>query len=473
MTPRALPLLLAFDAGSTNFKAALFDAEGRRLAEHAEAVRYAVRDGVRAEMDPEEIWEIALRTLRGVCRAADIVPAAIRTLAFSSQAQTFTVCDEGGRAFLPLMSWLDKRATEESALLDRRFSPIFHQHCSIAAPIPQLQIAKALWAQRHFPTAFGRGRRLTALPGFLALRVAGVNATDPNLAAMGGLYSLRARDWWSDALAATGLDAAALPDLVRLGEAIPLRRAHPDFPLHREVRVVFAGNDQTCGMMGTARADDEWIATLGTALVLYRCAGEQSGPFHPAGVWGPWPLGGFYELATRDEGCVALDWARERLLPDASPDAFAREASRADPVSAPFFFPAAIYGPKAWSASAAPAEMAYAAYEGVLFSLRELVAEISKGASPPRRLGALGGGSRSDFGLQLMADILDRPVRRGSGDALDGAARIARGARPPREADDSRSWAPAPGGVRLRAERYARWKAAEPSRSSPQLPQKA
>ncbi|MCC7519657.1 MAG: FGGY-family carbohydrate kinase [Verrucomicrobiae bacterium] len=466
MNPASRDFLLAFDCGSTNFKAAIFDAGGRRLADHTEAVRYSLNDGVRVELDPEETWETALRTLRGVSRAAGLAPEALGTLTFASQAQTFTICDDAGRAFMPLLSWLDQRASAEAEELGRRLARDFHRHCSLGSAVSQLQLAKMLWAKRCWPAAFADGRRMASLPGFLALRLAGLNAMDPNLAAMSGLYSLQTGGWWSEALAAIGLEAVSMPDLAAAGAGVPLRCTHPDFPLPAEARVVFAGNDQTCGAMGNDCVAGEWLATLGTALVVYRCAGENPGPYHPFTLWGPWPHGGFYELATHDKGCAALDWARERLMPGATPDDFAREAAYADPSTSPLFFPSAIRGPNAWSAEAGLSEMARAVYEGILFALRDLIFDDMDAGARLDRVCAIGGGSQPDFRLQLMADILERPVRRGTGDALDGAARLARGRLIPRSESEGRQWIPSPTGVHLSAERHARWKAMNRARFS-------
>lgn len=458
--------LLAFDCGSTNFKAALFDTAGRRLAEHAEPVRYTVKDGIRFEMDPEETWGVALRTLQGACRAAGISPTQVGGVSFSSQAQTFTLCDDAGRAYMPLLSWLDKRATAESDDLARRFPHDFHGQCTIPSPIPQLQLTKLFWARRNLPEAFAPGRRMASLPGFLALRLAGVNAMDRNLAAISGLYSLQTGGWWDAALDAAGVDASLMPELVDTGQPLPARRIHPGFPLATGTLLVFAGNDQTCGAMGNDCEPAEWLVTLGTALVVYLRTGETPGPYHPSSLWGPWPRGGFYELATRDEGCAAIDWARGQLMPGAEPDDFAREAARADAASAPFFFPSAIHGPKAWSARAALPEMARSVYEGVIFSLRELVFTDMEAAGNLERICAIGGGSRPDFRLQMIADALDRTVRRGSGDALDGAARLVLGRLAPRGAGEDRRWTPSPDGVRLCAERFARWRELSRHRSA-------
>ena len=103
-------------------------------------------------------------------------------------------------------------------------------------------------------------------------------------------------------------------------------------------------------------------------------------------------------------------------------------------------------------------------FRSVIFSLRELVFANMEAAENLERLCAIGGGSRPDFRLQIMADALDRPVRRGSGDALDGAARLVLGRLTPQDAGEDRRWTPSPNGIRLCAERYARWRAASPRR---------
>src|SRR5207253_2406636 len=74
--------------------------------------------------------------------------------------------------------------------------------------------------------------------------------------------------------------------------------------------------------------------------------GETLGPFSTGGCWGPYPGGGFYELATRDEGCAALDWAVAKLMPD-DEAGFMKCAESAAP-GAGYFYPQRIYTDNAW-----------------------------------------------------------------------------------------------------------------------------
>ncbi len=472
-------VILAIDCGSTNHKVALFDDELRRLASSSTPVQYTVRDAQRVEFDPERIWQDTILIAMQACVRARIEPRQITTIAIASQAQTFTILTPEGRPIVPFLSWADKRAHAESLELKEKLGHGFHRHCSFPAPIPQLQLSKLLWCARHLPEALSARApylpslatdrrlpitdlRIVSLPSFLALRFAGFHVTDTNLAAMSGLYSQAQAAWWPEAVAAAGWPVECLGRLVHPGVPIVANSACPELDLAPDVHVVLAGNDQTAGAyanmacLGTGVAcsatdsdpgdlaesghssppDVEMqglVLTLGTALVAYRFAGENPGPFDPAGCWGPFPGGGFYELVTRDEGCAALDWAVTRLTPGDEAAFFDLAASA--PIGRAQFYPQQMHTPDAWRGSSDPAARARAVLEGISFSLRDMLGHAERpGHSSPSSapITVIGGGSVSALWLQILANVLNRSVTRGHGDILLGAAMIARpGIQPP------------------------------------------
>jgi sugar (pentulose or hexulose) kinase len=425
--------LLAVDCGSTNLKAALFDTGLRRLADCSAEVVYSARDARRVEFDAGQIWQTTVELIQETCCAAAIAPHQVRRIALTSQAQTFALFDDGGRALTPFISWMDSRAARQAAFLEEKLGPDFHAHCSFGRPIVVLQLAKILWLKQNAPELLRQARSVTPLPGWLARRLAGLHAIDRNLAAMSGLYSLRLGTWWREALALCSLDDAQMPALVGLG--VPLHaqgRCQELFP-SKDLEIVFAGNDQTSGALANNCRRGEIVATLGTALVAYRFAGDRPGPYTETGCWGPYPGGGYYELGVLTQGCVALDWARGQLMPQAGVEAFVACAGSArhsthpadslrDPVR---FYPERMGTPLAWVGPQDRARRALAVLEGIGFALRRLIWEELQGENDLRSVTVIGGGSKSVFWLQLLADILGCPVRQGSGDALLGAAMMA------------------------------------------------
>jgi sugar (pentulose or hexulose) kinase len=416
-------VILAIDCGSTNHKVALFDSTLNRRAVCSKPVAYTIRNGERAEFDAGKIWQDTVWQIRHVCQEAEIEPAAITSIALASQAQTFVILDAPGRPVMPFMSWMDKRAREESIELNEQLGRKFHRHCSFPSPIPELQLSKLLWVRRHHPDWLTSEAKIFSVPGFLAWRLGALHVTDTNLAAMSGLYSSLENGWWKAALEACGARREQLGELVPAGHAVQARRPCPELGLSADVRIVFAGNDQTAGAYANGVGVNQVVLTLGTALVVYRYAGQTAGPYQSESCWGPYPGGGFYELATRDEGCAALDWAVQKLMPDDA-RGFMERAASAAPGTA-FFYPQHLHGDKAWMGSDNLAARARAVLEGLCFSARQLIESDLKLKLSEAPVTVIGGGSECCVWLQILSNVLNRPIHRGKGDALLGAAMMA------------------------------------------------
>jgi len=423
-------MILAMDMGSTNFKAALFGAALERVGSASRPTPYLRHGTDGVEMDADAVRQVSAELIRDACRAAGVGTDAIASVALTSQAQNFTILDAEGRARMPIISWLDQRSGDEARELYAALEDDWHRHCSFPFLSGQMQLAHLLWASRHMPEVFAGEFRLVSLPGLVFHMLAGINLTDDNLAAMSGTYSLLNRNWRLDALESCSMSAACLPQLVSLGSPVTVPTDCAALNLEKEIRLVSAGNDQTAGAFGNGCRQDDVIVTLGTALVAYRYAGVHPGPYSANGCWGPYPGGGYYELAVSNNGCLALDWAREVLMPGRDIAEFDAAVERAIPKAneiTGIFSPSRIRTPDAWQGTfAGPDEKAYAVLAGITRDLRKLLFDdlaCSRGIS----LRVIGGGSRSAVWRQLIADLLGCPVSAGSGDSLLGAAAMAAG----------------------------------------------
>jgi xylulokinase len=454
-----MEMTLAIDCGSTNHKVALFDGDLTRLAACSAPVAYTVRDAERVEFEPEKIWRDTCRLVRQVCAAARVQTRQITNVALASQAQTFTLMNLEGEPIIPFLSWADKRAQEESAELTGRMGGRFHHHCSFPAPLAQLQLSKLLWLGRRVSPSLRARTRVVALPAFLALRLAGLHCSDSNLAAMSGMYSLNKGGWWPEALSVCSLEAEGCGQVVEIGTAIPALARCPELELSPELRIVFAGNDQTAGAYGTGA--EGLVLTLGTALVAYRFAGVTAGPFQDASCWGPYPDGGFYELVTRDEGCAALDWAVAQLT--AGDEARFLELAANAPCGGALFYPQRMHTPDAWLGLGDPAVRARAVLEGICFSMRELVDAMIQPDNAREPATAIGGGSSNPFWLSMLANVLNRPLYRGRGDILLGAAKMARPGIEPAQTPNSASFLPEANRAEEYEEVYRAWQQQAPS----------
>ncbi len=427
--------VLSIDCGSTNLKAAIFDKGLKRLADAYVPLNYTVNTSEQVEFSADAFLKSAFELMAVTCKQAGISTMQVEKIGISSQAQTFALLGRDGRsAVTPFISWLDRRATAESKEINNKITAHFHSHSSFAPASAGMMASKLLWMKRS-RSDFDKCS-VCSLPGYLGIHLGAGNVIDDNLAAMSGLYSLAEHDWWKEMMIVCGLQKSQLPAIVAVGGAQTAKygvsEAAPEFA--PDLQVVYAGNDQTAGAFGNFCESHGTVATLGTALVAYRYVGTNAGPYHNKGCWGPYPEGGYYELATISEGCRSLDLAQREIMPgsvksevlaagDAAADLYQRNKETVL-ASNCLFFPKHVGSSKAWYGDGSTEMKLYAIMEGITFCLKHLISDVLETSQNESGLVLTGGGSKSSIWLQMIADTLSMPVCQGKGDSLLGVARM-------------------------------------------------
>jgi xylulokinase len=453
-------MIAAVDLGSTNFKAALFDADGQRLAEASQPLPYSLHTGSRAELDPEAVEKSFFVLLEQLVRDAGLALAAIKRIALTSQAQTFLIATAEGIPLSPFYGWSDDRAGEAAVQLQSQLGDHFHQHAGWPTVSPRLMLSKVLWWKQHH--AWDKTFRIISLPAYLAMTLGAEHGNDANLAAMSGFFSIAEGKWWEDALKASAVSCQQLGTIVTPGCPLAMRRNKIPSGFSRDLQIVPVGNDHTAGAIGCDCREGQPILTLGTAGVLYRHAGSTPGPYSASGLWGPYPHGGYYELQCLTHACSALDWANEFLLGEVNSPAFADLAASAEvDDNTPFFYPLQWGSDAAWRGKGDVAAKAYAAFEGILFALKQLAGDHFTHNDRPLTL--LGGGSRLDFWMQMTSDCFNTPVQRTQTDGLLGAAHLAFPSMGVHADNKDASVLPNPSRHRLLQQRYEKWLNAAPA----------
>lgn len=423
-------MILAIDLGTTKFKSALFNLELKRLGSHSLRTPTSHPADGRVEMEVAAVQDTIVDLIKTTCRQAGGETRAITSVAITSQAQCFTLLDDQGAARCPVISWLDGRAVDEARELCAATDLEWSRHCGFPAVGGHTPVAKLVWLCRNMPEVFEGNVHYVTLPGLVFHLLAGVHLTDRTQEALSGMYSLLDQEWLTALLAGCGLDRVMLPQCPPAGTSVVVRTDCRALDLRDEIALVPAGNDQITGAFGSACREGEVVVTLGSALAACRIAGTRPGPYGAGGYWGPYPGGRYYEASVACNGCRALDWARDALMPGSGAEWFDRAAGQgASSVTEAtgIFRPDRMGQPDAWQgAFLNDDEKAYAVLEGLVFDLRKLV---YKALACPRGVDVrvTGGGGRSNIFLQLIADGLGSTVSAGCGDGLLGAAAMAAG----------------------------------------------
>jgi xylulokinase len=416
---------LGLDIGTTGVKAAVFTSDGvmagSGLAEYA--LETPAPDIV--ELETEQYWISAKQAIAEAVARARIRSGDIRSLAVTGQAETLIFSDGRGVPVRKAIVWLDNRAREEAAELERKFTreKLFRMSGQTEM-LPCWPAAKILWLKRHEPEIFARTAKCLMVEDYIVYKLTGKYATCRGLMPSSLYYDIRTGKYDSAMLRELGLREDQLPELKHPGEFIGECILN-DSPLEPGIPVAAAPIDHVCGNLGSGCFRSGMISeTTGCTLAL--CAAfpslvydEQKRlstylGFAPGSyVLLPWaPTAGMLLKHFRDEfasgmrykdfdaaaasvkagseGLILLPHCAGAVSPDCNPDARG----------------------VAWGVTLAHkrGHWARAIMESVAYLLRDNVEALRAMGAQITEIRSLGGASRSRLWLQIKADVLNLPV---------------------------------------------------------------
>jgi len=103
-------LILGYDFGTSSVKAALFDREGRIVADSQESYPLLLPRPGWAEQRPDDWWAAMGKVTRAVLAGAQVDPERVAALGLSTQMCGTVPVDRDGAALHNCLIWLDTRS---------------------------------------------------------------------------------------------------------------------------------------------------------------------------------------------------------------------------------------------------------------------------------------------------------------------------------------------------------------------------
>jgi xylulokinase len=306
--------------------------------------------------------------------------------------------------------------------------------------MPGFTAPKLLWLSRHDPDTYARIASILLPKDYLGFRLHGGLVTDPSDAAGTAWFDQAARHWSARLCEASATRIDWLPD-VRPGTDVAghlLRGPARDLGLPEGIPVATGGGDAAAGAVGIgAVADGDGFISLGTSGQLFVTTADYrpnaAGRIHAYAHTVP---GHWFQMAAMLNGARPIAWLAALLRrPIGELLAEAEEAPQG-----PLFLPYLTgertphgdteirAGFALLGETASQGSLMRSVLEAVAFSFADAADALAAAGTAPGALLAIGGGSRSDFLLQMIADVTGCPIGRTEGADIGpalGAARMA------------------------------------------------
>ena len=342
-----------------------------------------------AEQQPENWWSAASLAIQGALKQAGVSGSDIKGVGLSGQMHGLTMLDKDDQVIRPALIWCDQRSQNQVDWINDTVGRERVVECTANPVLTGFTLPKLLWVRDNEPAQFDRLRKMLLPKDYVRFRLTGDYATEVSDAS--GTSELAAH--------ATGLQAGT--------------------------PVVGGGGDQAASAVGNGVVEPGFVScTLGTSGVVFahmeKVAYDPSGRVHTFchAVPGKWHVMG----VTQGAG-LSLQWFRRELAPGVEYDALMAEAAESPAGAQGLYWLPYLMGERTPHLDAAArggwmgltarhqrADLIRSLVEGVCYSQRDCLDIIEELGVPVKSVRASGGGAKSPFWRQLLADVLGKRV---------------------------------------------------------------
>lgn len=436
-------LLLGVDLGTTNVKAMLFSEDGRCAAK-GEAGSYKTISAHYnwAEQDPHLWWEDTVKAVRQSLSRISKWDTEIAAVCVSSQGMAMLPLDGEGKPVSRAHIWMDRRAAEETAWLERIYGRERIRQEFGAYADPYYQITNLIWFKKHQPELYEKTRHIVKANTYLNYMLTGEIALDECQAEMTLCYDIHRRCWSEELSKAVDIPLKELMPPVRHSHELlgtVTKEAAVQTGLKAGTPVLVGGVDSAAALLEiglnkqgeaaeiTGTSSNNFFAgsvppSAGSRLLTFTPIVKTEevpyllfGPTNSSGDTVRW----FGKVMGEEHEKAIMTEQKKHTIYDVYEDM----VHSAGPGSKGLFFYPYIMGERAplWSSSIRGmylgataltdrADMLRAVYEGNAFALKEICHEARKEGAYTKYIKIAGGCANSREWLKIKASVLDMPV---------------------------------------------------------------
>jgi xylulokinase len=446
--------ILAIDLGTSGPKVALFSTQGELVASEFEETPVMLLPNGGAEQSPADWWN-AIETAGKRLLAKNLISNDdIIAIANTTQWSGTVAVDQDGNAIGNAIIWMDSRGAPYIHKMADGFPKI--EGYGLAKILNWIRltggapgnsgkdpIAHILYIKDVMPDVYQRAYKFLEPMDYIGLRLTGEFAASFNSITVHWVTDNRDIQnvkYHDGLLKLAGIDRAKLPDLkpanAQLGTLRPeIARA---WGLRDDVKVFMGSPDVHSAAVGSGAVKDYephlYVGTSG--WLVCHVPYKKTDIFHniaalPSGIPGRYLMSNEQESAG---GC--LQYLRNEILfqkdeisvgerPANAYQLLDQMAERTPAGSGKLIFTPWLYGERTpvedhlvrggfynMSLSTTRADMVRAVFEGVAYNSRWLLKYVEEFIKRPvEAINMVGGGAKSNVWCQIMADVLNRPIR--------------------------------------------------------------
>lgn len=417
-------VVLGVDIGTSAVKTIVVNQQGQVLASANKPITTLHPQAGFSEQHPDEWVQATKDTLQTISEMESMRVVQVEGMSFSGQMHGLVLVDQYGEAIRPAILWNDTRTTEQCEIIKKRLG----QYVLGNPVLEGFTLTKMMWVKQYEPSNWERTYKFLLPKDYVRFKLTGVLSMEVSDASSTLLLDPKTQQWSYDTGALFGIDAQIFPDLTSAESYVG--NVKPDVAkslgLNTNIQVFGGGGDNACAALGSdVVKPHDTLCSIGTSGVILTCEanaasyGQNMHLFQHALPHVSYIMG--VTLAAGD----SLAWFQKTLAPELSFDDILLLAQQSSIGANGLLFTPYLSGERtphgdayirgSWiglSSLHTRSDMARAVIEGISYSLYESILYLRENGKSLTHITATGGGAKSDFWLQLQADIFNASMRK-------------------------------------------------------------
>lgn len=431
-------MYIGIDLGTSGVKAILLDENQRLIATASHALPISRPQLLWSEQNPQDWWNATNQAMQDLAKQYDL--RAVKAIGLTGQMHGATLLDKSDNVLSPAILWNDGRSFAECAELEQLVPN--SREITGNLMMPGFTAPKLKWVDKHQPQIAEQVAKVLLPKDYLRLLMTGEYASDMSDASGTMWLDVAKRDWNLPLLNACDLDLDNMPKLFE-GNQITgyLRKEIAQQWQMNSVPVVAGGGDNAAGAIGVGLYQSgQAMLSLGTSGVYFVVTDKFTANPQKAvhsfchALPNRWHL-----MSVILSAASAVDWAQKITGISDIPTLFQlaeKSAVNSDVIFLPYlsgertphndpYAKGVFWG---LTHNDNQATLAKAVIEGVSFALADGIDVLHETGVQANQITLIGGGAKSAYWRQLLADITGKTFEYRTGGDVGpalGAAKLA------------------------------------------------
>lgn len=415
-------LVLGIDLGTSSVKVIAVDQQGIIITSASEAISISQPQNGYSEQNPDEWVEATKAAIKSITQTLDNQYYQVKGMSFSGQMHGLVLLDQDYHPIRPAILWNDTRNTVQCDEIKEEFG-----NKLLGNPILEgFTLPKLLWVKENEPANFETAYTFVLPKDYVRYALTGKVQMEKSDASGTLLYNSETETWDEQVSSFYHL-TELLPELVDSTTVVgELTEAVSDeLNLPGSVKVIAGGADNACGALGAGIIDEGdamcSIGTSGVVLVCQKAYSDYQNNIHYFKHAAPDIS---YAMGVTLAAGFSLDWYKKNFYAEQSFDAITQDASQSKPGSNGLLFTPYLMGERTphgdakirgsfigVSGKQTRDDFSRSVIEGITYSLYESLDYIRQFYKDIQSITSIGGGAKSNFWLQLQADVFNLEVK--------------------------------------------------------------